>query len=60
MVEKRVVEFIVVPPEFAMLFFIPLIGTFLIFDRFGNLFWAAVFYFSTQIGLALLAHHIYG
>ena len=60
MIEKRVVEFIVVPPEFAMLFFIPIVGAFLIFERFGNLFWTAVFYFSSQIGLALLARHIYG
>tara|TARA_B100001059_G_C17568830_1_gene443893 strand:+ start:500 stop:682 length:183 start_codon:yes stop_codon:yes gene_type:complete len=60
MVEKRVVEFIVVPPEFAMLFLIPIVGAFLIFDRFCSLFWAAAFYFTSQIGLALLARHIYG
>ena len=60
MVEKRVVEFIVVPPEFAILFLVPIIGAFLLFHYLDNLFWAVLFYFSSQIGLALLAHYIYG
>ena len=60
MVEKRVVEFIIVPPEFGILFILPMLGAYLLFHYLDNLFWAALFYFSSQIGLALLAHHIYG
>lgn len=60
MVEKKLVEFIVIPPEFCILFLLPLIGTYLIIRFFNNLFWAAIFYFSSQIGLACLAHHFYG
>jgi len=60
MVEKRMVEFIIVPPEFGVLFLIPLIGSYLIFRFFDNLFWVALFYITSQIGLASLAHYIYG
>ena len=60
MAEEKVVEFIVVPPEFGVLFLLPMIGAYLLFQYFDNLLWSALFYFASQIGLALLAHHIYG
>ena len=60
MIEKRIIELIVVPPQFGVLFFLPLIGSYLIFRFFDSLFLAALFYFALQIGLALLARHIYG
>jgi len=60
MIEKRVVEFIIVPPEFGILFLLPLIGSYLIFKITDNLFWVALFYITSSIGLASLAHYIYG
>ncbi|NDG53526.1 MAG: hypothetical protein EBY39_10975 [Flavobacteriia bacterium] len=60
MVEKHVVEFVIVPPEFGILFVLPMIGAYLLFRYSDNLFWPSLFYFSSQIGLALLAHNIYG
>ena len=60
MIEKRMVEFIIVPPEFGVLFLLPLIGAYLIFKITDNLFWVALFYITSSIGLALLAHYIYG
>ena len=51
---------IVVPPEFGILFLIPIIGTYFVFDKTDDLMYSALFYITTQIGLACLAHHIYG
>ena len=51
---------IVVPPNFGILFLIPIIGTYFVFEKTDNLMYSAIFYTVTQIGLACLAHHIYG
>ncbi len=51
---------IVVPPEFGILFLIPIIGAYFVFEKTDDLTHSAIFYVVTQIGLACLAHHIYG
>lgn len=59
MVEKRMTELIIVPPEFGVLFILPMLGAYLLFHYLDNLYISVIFYFSSQIGLALLAHYIY-
>ena len=51
---------IVVPPEFGVLFLVPVIGSFFLFKRTDDFGCTAFFYLITQIGLAALAHYIYG
>ena len=53
-------DLIVVPPEFGILFLIPLAGSYFVFNWTDDLGYTAFFYFITQIGLAALAHNIYG
>ena len=51
---------VIVPAEFSILFLVPIIGFFYIFDKFDNLLAAFSFYLFAQIGLAMLARYIYG
>lgn len=51
---------IVVPPEFGILFLIPIIGSYFVFNRTDDLGCTVFFYLTFQIGLAALARYIYG
>lgn len=51
---------IIIPPEFSLLFFIPIIGFFYVFDKSSKFSTALFFYLFSQIALAMLARYIYG
>ena len=50
---------VTVPPEFTMLFLIPIFGTFFIYDKTADISISLLFYISTQMGIATLAHYMY-
>ena len=53
-------DLIVVPPEFALLFFLPMIGFGLTLRKGHDVSLAVVIYLVSQIGLCILARYIYG
>ena len=50
---------VTVPPEFTILFLIPIVGTFFIYDKTADMSISFLFYVSTQMGIATLAHYMY-
>lgn len=50
---------IIIPPEFTILFLIPIFGTIFIYDKTADLSVSFLFYVTTQIGIATLAHYMY-
>ena len=53
-------ELIIVPPEFALLFFLPMIGFGLSLRQGHDLSISVALYLVLQIGLCILARCIYG
>lgn len=51
---------IIVPPEFTLLFLIPILGTLFIYDKTNDMSISFLFYVLSQIAIASLAHHMYG
>ena len=50
---------VTVPPEFTILFIIPIFGTLFIYDKTADMSISFFFYVSTQMGIATLAHYMY-
>ena len=53
-------ELVTIPPEFALLFFIPVIGFGLSLKKGYDVSLTVAAYLISQIGLCILARYIYG
>lgn len=50
---------IFVPPGFVLLFLIPIVGAFFVYNKTVDLSITLLFYFLTQVGIASLAYYLY-